>query len=293
MEAKPDKCAPSKKFEEGSCLTLESLKKIANKYNQINSDKIKITDNKKDLVKQLNESFSKKHNCNKQTCWLRSQEVKSLNDPEILENSFRPNGPKGKYDWLSTSDINKVVEQYETVYPDFLFLGAVPNDFEELSLKYNDQPCFNCFDDYINKGKTKLGMVINLDTSDKGGSHWVALYFDFNKNQIYYFDSVGKPPGKRIRRYNNKILKYMYKRKYGEELDINSIKKDKKIPDNLDNFDVTYNGIQHQFDDSECGVYSINFILRLAKGESFKEITENITKDEKMNECRKVYFNNT
>ena len=56
--------------------------------------------------------------------------------------------------------------------------------------------------------------------------------------------------------------------------------------------DLQYNQIQHQFGNSECGVYSINFILRLVKGELFESITKNITKDDDMNLNRKKYFIN-
>jgi hypothetical protein len=57
-------------------------------------------------------------------------------------------------------------------------------------------------------------------------------------------------------------------------------------------FDIRYNHIQHQFNNSECGVYSINFIIRLVGGESFDSVINNITKDEEMNANRKIYFRN-
>jgi hypothetical protein len=53
---------------------------------------------------------------------------------------------------------------------------------------------------------------------------------------------------------------------------------------------IDYNNIRHQFKHSECGVYSINFILRLLKGETFDHICKNITSDDEINECRPVYF---
>ena len=54
--------------------------------------------------------------------------------------------------------------------------------------------------------------------------------------------------------------------------------------------DVRYNDVRHQYKNSECGVYSVNFILRLLKGETFDEIINIPTNDDKINECRKVYF---
>ena len=53
---------------------------------------------------------------------------------------------------------------------------------------------------------------------------------------------------------------------------------------------VNYNKVRHQFKNSECGVYSVNFILRILKGETFDYICNNITSDDQINECRKFYF---
>ena len=60
----------------------------------------------------------------------------------------------------------------------------------------------------------------------------------------------------------------------------------------INNNDIIYNQVRHQFSNSECGVYSMNFIIRLLHGETFDDITENITKDTEMNACRKSYFRN-
>lgn len=285
------KCAPNKDFTDGSCFSIESLKTIANEYNKVNTKNlITISDDKKDMVKQITKAFSKL--CSSQTCWLRTEIVKQIKSDEIHKNTFRPVGPSNGYDWLSTSNINNVLNQYENKYNDFVFLGALPNDFQELTfLGLSDID----FDDFVSEGKHKLGFVINLDTHEKPGSHWVALYTNLIKNQIYYFDSLGQKPGPRIRKFNKKILNYMYKKKYNKEVKFNSLIKKIKSYKNIDflnDFDIRYNNIQHQFKDSECGVYSINFIIRAAKDESFDNITKNITHDSEINECRDVYFRN-
>jgi len=301
MQNKIDKCAPSKKYTDGSCFTVDSLKLIASKYNEKSKNKIDITDDKQELVKDLTNAFSK--TCDTQSCWLRLDVVKNIDDKDIHENTFRPDGPEKKYEWLSTTNINDVLNQYEDLHKDFLFLGAVPNDFEELPMLGLSN--IN-FDNYVKEGKTKLGMVINLDTHDQTGSHWVALYTDLSNNQLYYFDSVGKKPGKRIKRFNNKIIKYLYNKEKNKNIEIGQIagminnlddkkKKSKYVKllsKKLQNLDIRYNSIQHQQQNSECGVYSINFILRIVKGEPFDSIVNNVTPDEKVNQCRKVYFNN-
>jgi hypothetical protein len=303
----PDmKCAPSKKYTDGSCFSVDTLKTIAENFNKKNKNKIIVNQSKEQLVKELESRLSDK--CDEQTCWLRLDIVKELNNEDILTNTFRPKGPTKKYEWLSTTHINDVIEQYHSIHKDFLFLGAVPSDFADLPiLGIGDLD----FVELEKQGKNKVGLVINLDEHWKDGSHWVGLFADLKKNQIYFFDSLGRKPIKRIRKYINKITKYLYNKKYHSKLPINDIiekMKDIKINNEtskkliknnkyLSNllgggFDIRFNHIQHQFDNSECGVYSINFIIRLVGGESFDSVINNITKDEEMNANRKIYFRN-
>jgi hypothetical protein len=297
------KCAPSKKYTDGSCFTIDVLKKIALNYNNKNTkNKIDLNLTKPELVNELEKRLADK--CSDQTCWIRLDIVKELENPDIVHNTFKPKGPPGKYEWLTTTHINAVINQYHTVYKDFLFLGAVPVDFDELPILgiHNLN-----FDTLKSNGKTKIGLIINLDEHWKDGSHWVALYNDIMKNQIYYFDSLGKEPPKRIRKFINKMTKYLYSKKYNRNLPINDVISDlkkmhtSKINKNtkvhLNNllngqFDIKYNHIQHQFEDSECGVYSMNFILNLVKGNSFEYVTKNIKSDEEMNGMRKEFFRN-
>jgi hypothetical protein len=299
------KCAPGKKYDDGSCFTLEALKQIAINYNKKNKNKIDIDLSKSELVEELNDRLSNK--CDEQTCWLRLDIAKAL-DEDIVDNTFRPEGPVKKYEWLSTTHINDVISQYHDVYKDFNFLGAVPLDFDSLPVLGIKN--LN-FDELIKDGKTKIGLVINQDEHWKSGSHWVGLFIDFTKNAIYYFDSVGSPPLKLTKKFITRIAKYMYSRKYKEELPVNNILKifknlkeiqkdkldsfieSKKYLKNLiEEFDIRFNHIQHQFDNSECGVYSINFIINLAEGKSFDYIINNIKKDEVMNQNRKIFFRN-
>jgi len=289
------KCAPSKKYKDGSCFSLESLKKIAKAYNMKSSDKIDISDNKNELVKSLENKMS--NVCDSHTCWLRQNFVKDLNSNEISKNTFRPTGPHNSYDWLSTSDINEVIEQYHQKHKDFRFLGAVPIDFDDLPILGINNLDFNKMNE---DGVNKIGIVFNLDEHYKSGSHWVAFYADFNKYQAYFFDSYGKKPDKRIRRFISRVVKQMYHDKYAKKLSIKKaleyLKKDKKkllnsdLIDNLKHFDIDYNKIRHQYKNSECGVYSISFILNLLDNKTFNDLSYNKVDDDIINKCRNVYF---
>ena len=285
-----DRCAPNKKFEQGSCFTIKDLENITNEYNKTHpNNKKSIIKEKRFLLKTVNNIMKDEYNCkdNDQVCWVESKLLKNNDNEElnlIANETLRPAGPKGMKDWLSTSDINRVMLQYEDKFKDFKFFGAVPRDFDQLPQL---EICNVNIKKLVSTGKTKMGMVINLDTSDMNGSHWVALFANLNKNQIYFFDSFAEPPKKEFTILIKKILNYMYC-------------KTNNVDVKLDNFtcrvikckqyDIQYNKKQHQFKNSECGVYSMNFIIRLLNGESFKSIESDIMKDDKMLQCRGVYF---
>ena len=281
---KPDnpedyKCAPTKTFENGSCIPLNLLVEMAHAYNEKNSDKLKLcrtieTLNPQKYKKYLVDEFSKRLSnvCDSQKCWVKQDFVNRLEGKlreELSKNTYRPVGPGGKFTWLNTFNINDVMSQYEHKYTDFKFLGALPIDFDELpglgikNLNF-DQVCKN-------ENKKRWGVVFNLDEHYKDGSHWVAMYADFNKGEVYFFDSYGVEPEPRIRKFMRRCARYM-------ENKLNLTPK------------CDYNKTKHQQDGSECGVYSINFILRMLKGETFEEINGKRMPDEEVNKCREVYF---
>lgn len=306
-----DKCAPSKKYHEGSCYSTEQLEKMAHIYNNalksnnISNDKIKkreikIMNDKKYLLKELTERLE--NVCNDQICWLKQKFMKEFrkDNPDFYEDlkeSFRPIGPEKKFEWLSTTHINEVMKQYERKYPDFKFYGAVPIDFDDLP--YTGIKKIN-FDRLVESGKTKLGFVFNLDEHWKSGSHWVSMYADLKKNQIYFFDSYGTKPDKRIKSLVKRIANWCYKKDFcmNDECSIDSVNSESfmkggknsknKIEEKLGT--IHYNTNRHQYKNSECGVYSLNFILRLLNGTSFDEITNKKVLDDDINKCRDVYF---
>jgi hypothetical protein len=276
------RCAPGKIYNDGSCIPVDVLIDMAKAYNKENNNKNPIMI--KDDLDTLNPSILKRHlvgeftnrlkgKCDDQICWTKQNFVKHMTsgkNQDLKNSTFRPHGPAGQFTWLSTVDIDKVMTQYETKYKDFKFLGAVPIDFDglpQLGLKTLD------FKALQKSGKTKLGIVFNLDEHYKSGSHWVAGFIDIEKGQIYYSDSYAGRPEQRIRTFLRRAANYC------KECGINDL-------------DVQYNKTRHQKEGSECGVYSINFILRLLKGESFDSITGKRLADRKVNKCRSVYFNN-
>jgi hypothetical protein len=277
-------CAPHIKFDGISCISLNILIKMANKYNESYKDKITLSPNleilnpqkyKTYLTKELQTRVTKitEGRCEKHNCWDDTQfisELETQTKREYTLYTFKPKSPNGQFEWLSTIDINKVMNQYEKKYPEFKFMGAVPMDFKEIGLPVGKMN----YEKMMNDGKTKIGIIFNLDNHDQGGSHWVALYTDLKKQQIYFSDSVGIKPHKNVRSLMRSIANFM-KGQYNSK---------------TNELDIQCNETKHQQKDTECGVYSINFIIRLLNGKSFEEITTNIMRDDNMNKCRNEYF---
>ena len=272
-------CAPGNKFQNGSCIPLDLLIKMAESYNEENiENKIALkhgleTMNQKKYKKYLLGEFQKRlgNVCDSQKCWVKQKFIKNMNKElkfYLKKLTFKPKSPQGKFTWLNTTNINDVMLQYEHDNEDFKFLGAVPIDFDdlpELGIKNLN------FKKLKENNISKLGAVFNLDKHDQPGSHWVALYSDLNKKQVYFFDSYGIRPHERISKFMRRI---------GYNIE----------GGNLKNMDIRHNKYRHQYKNSECGVYSLNFIIRLLKGESFDKITKEKTDDDTMNDCRKEYF---
>lgn len=275
------RCAPGKPFESGSCIVLPVLVEMVNAYNKVNKNKIKTSCRKeilkpkrykKYLLREINNRF--KNVCDGQLCWTQQDFIKHMDEfmkAQLEKYTFRPLGPEGRFEWLNTVNIDEVMNQYEMDIKDFLFLGAVPMDFQKINLK--GVADLNIEKEY-KEGIKRFGIIFNLDESWQSGSHWTSAYADIEKGKVYYFDSYGTPPEERVVKLLNKFCVYYESKNKGNRCKLR------------------YNKIRHQYENSECGVYSINFILELLKGKDFDELCNTKLKDREVNKLRKKIFRN-
>jgi len=275
-------CAPGLKFEAGSCARLAVLVELAKAYNVSANptDQIKLSSNletlnpqkyKAYLVDQIDKRVGDR--CTTQKCWGQQEFIRNMEEKarlEFIKHTHRPNSPQGKFEWLSTFDINGSMDQYYKEDNGYKFFGAVPMDFADLpglEISHVD------YDQYCQQCINKMGIIFNLDNHDQPGSHWTAMYTDFDKGNIFYFDSFGTKPEPRVRALMRQHARYLQ----SQGKDINKIR-------------VDYNKVQHQKGNSECGVYSINFLVRMARGDDFDKLCNNPISDKQINKCRRVYF---
>ena len=279
-------CSPSKDNNKTvSCLNYEILKKIAETLNNFDYG-IKIYKGKKALHNEISKKIRNETSCKTEACWKSLRIIKdelSDHDKEVFEDSFRPDMPKEWKDkpntWLSTIDINKVMEQYEDAYPKFQYLGANPIDFDK---KITENKCVSnelCNIDIksIKKdGKDFLGMVFNTDPHNQSGEHWFSLYIDLkgvnikDEPYIYYFDSLALKP-------KEEVVDFV-KRVQEQCLNINK------------DIQFLYNDIKHQHKNTECGVYCLLFLVSMLKGEDFKNYINHERNDKEMEKFREFFF---
>lgn len=218
-------CTPDKSGNFFTCFSNNSLKKIANAFNKEHKTQIKVPSkfNKKtrrELWNNIQTAMKAYTNCNEDYCLLDTPLVEKIGDPDLKFNTFRPEMPeswnKNMTTWLSTIDIAKVMKQYEQKYKDFYFIGPVPIDFDlriGFGMCISNELCNINLESLIKNGKTKIGVVFNLDPHNRGGSHWVSMYTDLMKGGIYFFDSYAMKPKveiyelmKRIKEQGNKLI---------------------------------------------------------------------------------------
>ena len=276
-------CAPSIGSVEKTCYGKKDLIFLIKAYNRDKEKKNQINLGKKEkniLWVELNNKLKK--DCKKEWCWLEQNFVHPSYSKKKIKEIFKPETPKewnkNKFEWLSSEDIRNVTKQYEKKYPSFLFIGPVPIDCPSLitcPLSGLDVSLL------INKlGKTKLGIIYNLDKHDEPGSHWVSCFLDFKKCRILYFDSVGHPPPKMI-------LNFLIKMKEScKDYYLKTFGKEKKA-------EIYTNTTKFQFGNSECGVFSLYFIISNLKGDNLHEMKKENINDEIMNNLRKKYYRPT
>lgn len=261
-----------------TCYSNSSLEYMKEYWNKRHPDLVIKTNNPKEIWKSLKTYMN--NVCDRESCWLKQNFIKDNLNRELSHSTFAPQSPstwkRNKNQWLTSLDIDRVMKQYEEAYKYFEFIGPSPIDFDSHQ-KYNEcvweELCKFDLSHYINRGKTKIGIIFNTDPHYKEGSHWISLFINIKDNYIFYFDSNGDEVPIEIKNLIDRI------KRQATQLNINF-----KV---LDNY-----GIEHQRGNSECGMYSLYFIIQLlTENKSPNFFLNERIKDEEMEKLRNKYFN--
>jgi hypothetical protein len=236
---------------------------------------LKVKGNDKHLFESVGCKEGEEH------CLLDKVTINDNLKKELRTQYLRPRRPKGWDDdpdmWLDNFNIMAVMKQYQDAYPWFKFLGVFPIDFSApdpykrdgtVQCLYKETCNLNLKDEY-SKGFRGIGMIFNLDPHFKGGSHWVGLYIDLNninKPFVGYFDSYGYKVPPLIARLMRSF-----------KLQIKTC-------------ELGFNARRFQYGNSECGMFSMYFIICMICGISFKNFCKDSVKDDFMLNLRQILF---
>ena len=197
----------------------------------------------------------------------------------LAKTYLRPEQPsKWKEDpdmWLDSLNIEAVMKQYEEAFSWFEFMGPFPIDFaapDPYNHSGGQQKCLIgeiCglrMEDALKQGTKSIGIIYNLDPHFKDGSHWVANYIDIPNHKCYYFDSYGYEPPKQIATF----MKWL-------------TTQDPKMK-------LMYNARRFQHLGSECGMYSLYFVIRMLSGDVFRPFCRRQPRDSVMLDLRDWLF---
>lgn len=210
-------------------------------------------------------------------CMINKLNIKTDRDVVKFLKPFRPpEWDKNPNEWLSSLDIIAVMEQYEKRFKDFKFIGPTPIDFNEKIGGFGkcvyDELCKINVEKLYNNDIRKIGIIFNLDKHTQSGSHWVAMYVNLIQPvYIGYWDSVAEKPPSEI----NELINILNK----QIKDVNDQEPEIKI-----------NTVQHQFKNTECGMYCLYFIIEQLRGRTFEDIIYKKISDNQMDDYRYGYF---
>lgn len=179
-------------------------------------------------------------------------------------------------EWLSSLDIDAVEKEFMKMFPKYYYVGSIPIDFDKKSKTGScivSSLCSMDIRSLYKKGYRHIGIIFNTDVSTGPGEHWVALFADIGDEYEYpritYFDSYSKSPEKEIQR--------LMQRWKGQLDDMKTHKEKTQL---------TYNKVRHQYENSECGMYSLYFHFCCLVGVPM----ESRIPDDVMNSFRGVLF---
>lgn len=269
----PSQCHPrvGEKRPASGCLPIEVLTRAAQKIN-LNTQQNPIQLRKAmEAQLQIGEG--------QEMSFLKALPLSQEEKDNLAKTYLRPEQPaKWKDDpdmWLDSVNIENVMRQYEDAFSSFEFMGPFPIDFAAPD-PYNKsggpkkclipEICGLRMEEALRQGTKSIGIIYNLDPHFKDGSHWVANYIDIPNHKCYYFDSYGYEPPKQIATF----MKWL-------------TTQDPQMK-------LMFNARRFQHLGSECGMYSLYFIIRMLAGDAFRPFCRRQPRDSVMLDLRDWLF---
>ena len=161
----------------------------------------------------------------------------------------------------------------------FRFVGVFPRDFAAIEGRscVSEAMCRLNVASLRADGIGQIGIVFNLDDHTGRGSHWTSMYACIDPDArphdrfgAFYYDSTGARPPPEMRAFMKRL---------GDEV-------------GDPRFAVTHNTVRKQFGNTECGIYSMLFVVACLQTDiPFRSLCRDVMKrDSQMHGLRSVLF---
>jgi hypothetical protein len=251
---KGGECSPHIKHNNGVCSTQESIKKMRNWLELCD-----LKDNK-----SIIDAAITKTNCNSESCLYSKLDLPK----NELNERFNSTGPYNNTDWLNNSNIDDHLKRFAIKFNDFHHINFQMMDFKKMNTELNQVD----WQQLVKDGIKSLGCIVNTDYSTGRGQHWVAIFIDFINCTVEYFDSAGQNP-------MHEIL----------EFQLDTVNKLSTITGKKWK-DICVTKLQHQKGNTECGVYSMFYIISRLHDIPYRFFEHTRIPDEDMILFRKSIF---
>lgn len=264
-------CANRKK-KYGSCFRLSDLIYMRKIWNKNHATDKKQLIRKKDVEEDGEVSYEKlwiqlKDRLNSADDFNWNLFFRDKNLDTIQKKRFLPFIPnEWKYNpttWLSNLNIDEIMRYYTKKYPQFYYHFALGVDLErkEGNQCYYGNLCDFNLKDLIDNKQECFGVVLNTQSIDYSGEHWTAIFISLKRKEIIFYNSTTDTPKEEVQIF--------LKRKQDESAELYS-----------EPFPIKYNTIVHQKSNTECGMFSVYFLIQMIKDIPF----ETFIKDPEIND---------
>ena len=231
-------------------------------------------------VSSMDEAKSKL-NCRTERCVLENVAHALPQAKEEIGVVLKVKGPTDSK-LLSNAHIDATMRQFAVKFPEFYPYNFNMRNYADYHfsrgkvLEGADTLATVPFSSVYTQGKTCAGCIINTDTYQGDGKHWMALFVDARSPvcSVEFFNSSGNPPAA-------EWVDWMIKTKIQLE----------QLGRTIEVVKVT--AIRHQQSKSECGVYSLFYVWARLHGTPYQYFLKNPMKDQLMFEFRQHLFEDT
>jgi hypothetical protein len=194
---------------------------------------------------------------------------------KILNLEFKPPGPANGTALLDNFNIDETLQRWAHIANDefgkkFYHIPFQMIDFDKTGTELSKLD----ISDLIKKGYDSFGVVLNTDVSSGRGIHWFCLYGDLRADpvRLEYFNSSGYPPKPEVQVWLERQIINLKKSGINAE------------------YVYATGGRQIQYSKTECGVWSLVYILSRLTDHPFHWIAQVGANDEDMISFRARLF---